>query len=161
MTAKYKHLLSSLLAVAIVVVGLLIVAPPTARASALGHNSPSAHAAATTCAKPTFLGLVPWYQYLKLDASCDIKNFMVLPDGSQHSDVPLVVLAIIDDLLRITGLVAVGYVIYGGIQFITSQGSPDGTNKARQTVLNALIGLAIALVAITTVTFIGNKLGGS
>lgn len=114
----------------------------------------------TKCTKATFFGLIPWYQYLQLDSNCDIKSFMLLPDGNNHSDVPLVALAVIDDLLRIAGIVAVGYIIYGGIRYIISQGNPDATGKARQTILNALIGLVIALVAVSVVSFIGNKLGG-
>ena len=114
------------------------------------------------CPKSQFFGLVPWYQYLTLDADCNVANFQVFPssDGKTKSDIPLVLLAIVDDLLRIAGLLAVGFVIYGGIQYITSQGSPDGTAKAQSTVLNALIGLAIALIAVAGVSFVGRALGG-
>ncbi len=129
--------------------------------------------AATGCTKPTFLGLVPWYQYLNLakDAvgRCSVTNFNAVKDASGnlvqngviggHSPFLLIALAIIDDLIRVAALVAVGYVIYGGIQYVTSQGSPDATKKAQQTIINALVGVVIAILAAAMVAFVGNKLG--
>lgn len=105
-----------------------------------------------------FLGMEPWYKYINDSdhfKGCEIKNFNLLPP---KSDVPLVLLAIVDDLLRIAGIVAVAFVIYGGIRLITSEGNPESSSKARETILNALIGLVIAIVAIAFVSFIGNKL---
>jgi hypothetical protein len=109
-----------------------------------------------------FFGLVPWYHYLDLSKfnsypDCSIKSFKFL--GSS-SDMPLILLAVVDDLLRIAGIVAVGFVIYGAFQFIASQGNPEGTAKAQTTVINALLGLAVAIAAITFVSFLGDKLGG-
>jgi hypothetical protein len=112
--------------------------------------------AATNC-KPTFFGLKPWYYYLQQDGSCNITNFTVL---GGKSSILLIGLAIVDDLLLIAGMAAVGYVIYGGARYILSQGSPEETAKAQGTVINALIGLVIAIIAIAAVSFIGNKLGG-
>jgi hypothetical protein len=122
---------------------------------------------AAACADHTFLGLIPWYHYLTLvqdsaTNTCKITNFddtaKVL--GSQ-SPFLLIGLAILDDLIRVAALVAVGFVIYGGIQYVTSQGSPDSTNKARQTIINALVGLVLAVVAASLVSFIGGRLAGN
>ncbi len=122
-------------------------------------------------AKPTFLGLDPWYKYLtlvtdKTTNACRITNFdnghvLVGQNPGAQSPFLLIGLAILDDLIRVAALVAVGFVIYGGIQYITSQGSPDATSKARQTILNALIGLAFAVIAAALVSFIGSRLAGS
>lgn len=112
------------------------------------------------CDEPNFFGLVPWYHYLNVDGKCEILNFTVLNSG-KSSDIPLILLAVVDDLLRIAGIVAVAFVIYGAIQYITSQGEPDKTAKAQSSIINALIGLGIAIIAVTLVTFIGNKLGAN
>lgn len=114
-----------------------------------------------------FLGLSPWWKYLPTsnfrDGTCDIIRFDFLMQGvggqKPSPDIALVLLAIIDDLLRIAGLVAVGFVIYGAIKLITSQGEPDATANARTTIINALIGVAIAIVAVGFVSFVGRKLG--
>lgn len=114
--------------------------------------------AAGQCADKTFLGLVPWYHYLQLNKNCEIPDFTLL--GSR-SDILLIILAVIDDLLRVAGIVAVVFVIYAGFRYVTSQGSPEETSKAQSTIINALIGLAIAMIAVALVSYIGNKLGGS
>jgi len=106
----------------------------------------------------SFLGLNTWYHYLPAgdyqSGTCNIEHFHFL-----GNDIPLVLLAVVDDLLVVAGIVAVGFVVYGGIQFIASQGSPDGTAKAQTTVINALIGLAVAIVAIALVSYLGSQLG--
>jgi hypothetical protein len=112
------------------------------------------------CPPKTFFGLDPWYKYINDSdhfKGCEIQNFNILPP---HSDLPLVGLAIVDDLLRIAALVALGFVIAGSIQYITSEGNPDSTSRAKSTITNALAGLAIAIVAASFVSFLGNKLGG-
>ena len=115
------------------------------------------HPAVINC-KQTFLGFVPWDYYLTTDAKngCVITDFHLL---GGNSSLLLILLAIIDDLLRLAGVLAVGFIIYSGFQFITSSGSADQAAKARQTGINALIGLGIALVAITFVEFLGRQLG--
>ncbi len=118
--------------------------------------------AADTC-KPTFLGLIPWYQYLNVGSppNCDIQHFTIFPGSGNSSDVPLVLVAIIDDLLRIAGMVAVAFVIVGAVKYIMSQGNPEDTSSAQATIINALVGLAITVVAVAMVSFLGNKLGGT
>ena len=116
-------------------------------------------ASANSCSKP-FLGLETWFHYLPssaFDGNCNIVNFTTLGSGS---DILLIGLAVLDDLIRIAALVAVGYVIYGGIQYVISQGSPDATSKAQQTIINALIGVVVSILAASIVGFIGTKLGG-
>jgi hypothetical protein len=104
----------------------------------------------------SFFGLVPWYHYLDLNDKCEVVNFQVL---GAKSDLLLVLLAVVDNLLRIAGIVAVVFIIYGGIQYITSQGESDKASKAQNTIVNALVGLVIALIAIALVSFLGNRIG--
>jgi hypothetical protein len=117
-------------------------------------------AASNPCAR-SFLGLETWFNYLPTSSfntsNCTIQSFDAL--GS-HSGFLLIGLAILDDLIRVAALVAVGYVIFGGILYVTSQGSPDQTKRAQQTIINALIGVVVAMLAASIVAFIGNRLGG-
>src|SRR5690348_15915500 len=87
---------------------------------------------ATVNCKHTFLGLLPWNWYLDADPTkqCAIQNFTVF--GSQSS-ITLILLAIVDDIFRILGLLAVIFVIYAGVKFILSSGQPDESAKARTT----------------------------
>jgi hypothetical protein len=112
-----------------------------------------------------FFSLIPWYHYLPPDRfndpdrNCGISKFNLFPSNDQPSDFGYVMLAVIDDLLRIAALVAIGFVIYGAIRYITSEGNSEGATQARDTITNALVGLVVALVAITFVSFLGNRLG--
>ena len=58
----------------------------------------------------------------------------------------------------IVGIASVIMIIIAGIKFITSQGDPNNVSSARNTVLYALIGLAIAASAQLIVTFVANRL---
>lgn len=140
--------------------------------SSLPHTFAANAPASTACKKSDFFGLKPWYQYLDKEfdhaanSSCDLKCFNVFPVengnndcGQNQSDIPLVLLAVIDDLLRIAGIVAVAYVIFGGFKYVSSQGNPEDTSKAQGTIINALIGMAVATVALLVVSFIGNAVG--
>lgn len=166
---------------------LLLLMPSVASALKVPHNFgasiPSqAFDNVTQCTKSHFFGLEPWYQYIggELDTSsgsCEVKCFNILdqgviPEGQPNagkpnknecgqvkSDVPMVILAVIDDLLRIAALVAIGFVLYGAFRYTASQGNPEQTAQAQSTIINALIGLAIATVAIAFVSFLGSKLG--
>lgn len=110
-----------------------------------------------------FFGIPPWYKYLQgqEDAFGQCVPVFIVRDSNGdivNVEITLVVLAIIDALMRVGALVAVGFVIYGGIQFIISQGEPDKTNSARNTIINALVGLAITLLSAVLVSFIGGRL---
>ncbi len=121
------------------------------------------------CPSSTFFGLKPWWYYLRtemvtidpnLPPQCKV-YFDILPSGARsgQSDILLVLLAVVDDLLMIAGLVAIGFVIWGGVLYMTSQGSPEQTQKGQATVTNALIGLVLCVMAIAIVRFVGARVG--
>lgn len=100
------------------------------------------------------LGLPTWYKFLRtefVDEQCN-----VLFDV--HTDIPRVALAIFEILLRLGGIVAVSMVIYGGVQFVLSQGEPDKIKGARTTIINALVGLVLVVSAVTIVNAVGGSL---
>ncbi len=117
------------------------------------------HFAGPACTERTFFGLPVWYRYLndgtrmaEVNGVCQFVNGFQFP-----GDMALVTLGILDILLRLAGLIAVAFVVWGGIQFVISQGEPDAAKQARQTIINALIGLVIALMATAIVAFIGSR----
>jgi ABC-type Fe3+ transport system permease subunit len=108
---------------------------------------------AAACDRPNFLSFPTWYAYLPrkvVDGQCT-------PIVDNISDVWLIVAAVISILLRIAALLAVFFVIYGGIQLTTSQGNPDATSKARTTIINALVGLLLAITAAALVQFVAGR----
>lgn len=107
-----------------------------------------------------FLSLPTWYQYLDVSAAPECNVTAVRYDGSDDVNIGAtlgaVLLAITEILLRIAGIVAVGFVVYGGILYTMSQAAPDKLQAARQTIINGIIGLFIASAAVALVNLAGN-----
>lgn len=110
----------------------------------------------------SFLGFPTWYKYLDVGPKGDDPCAIIGPKLNEGLDVakaaPRIGLAIIEILLRVSGMVAVGFIIYGGFRYLTSQGEPEAYKMAQKTIINALIGLVIAILAVTIVSFIGGSL---
>ncbi len=111
----------------------------------------------------SFFGFPHWYEYLPgaqvlTDPSNPGSQLACTPRLDDFSNIWLIVAAVIEILLRVAALVAVAFVIYGGISYITSQGEPDATGRAKGTIVNALVGLAVAVMAAAIVAFIAGNL---
>lgn len=105
----------------------------------------------------SFFGFPHWFEYL--DGKTDALGKCVPTfDPNQINDLWGIGLAGIDILLYVVGFVSVGFIIYGGFVYMTSNGEPDRTKGAKDTILNALIGLVVAIVASSVVSFIGNSI---
>lgn len=59
-------------------------------------------------------------------------------------------------VIGVAGIVAVIFVVYGGISYITSSGDPNKVQKARQTIIYALIGIVIVALAEVITAFVSN-----
>lgn len=104
--------------------------------------------------------ITPWYKYLNGKKDVNDKCRPEFPrNNSGKVDIAksstLIIVAIIELLTRVAGLIAAGYIIYGGIQYIMSQGEPEGLANAKNTITNALIGFVIIVLAIALVQFVG------
>ena len=53
----------------------------------------------------------------------------------------------------------VAFIIMGGFKYMTSSGSPDQAAKAMKTIINAVIGMVVALGSVGLVNFVGKYLG--
>ncbi len=108
---------------------------------------------AQACKQSQFLGIKPWYQYIHGDTT---KAGFCTLDFTTHGvgTVWLVLAGIIDILLRVGALVAVGFFIFGAFRMITSQGSPEGVKGSRNTMTNALVGLVICIVASWAISYL-------
>jgi hypothetical protein len=52
------------------------------------------------------------------------------------------------------GAVAVGVIVFGGIQYMTSEGDPEKARKAQATITYTVIGMLIIFAATTIVGFV-------
>ena len=120
--------------------------------------------AATACdgSKAKFFGFPAWYEYLtQREVFVGISGEV---ECSPHlrgiNDFWLIGLAVVEILLRIAVIVAILYVMLGGMKYVNSRGNADKTEAAKKTLVDALIGLVIAVAATAVVSFIGGRFRG-
>lgn len=101
------------------------------------------------------LGIPPWYRGLTNNnpPTCDLKS----PNdvGGLSPFIWKIVLNIIEMAIVIIAYISVFFILYGGFQFIIGGSNPGMIEKARKTILNAVIGLVVAMgaIAITNLIF--------
>jgi len=108
---------------------------------------------AAACKGGSFLAFPPWYKYLDsetIDGVCT-------PRIHGINDIWLIVAAVIEILIRVAALAAIGFIIYAGFEYMTSQGQPDKTHHARSMLVNAIVGLVIAILSAAIVNFVAGK----
>jgi hypothetical protein len=57
-------------------------------------------------------------------------------------------------VIRIVAALSLLFIVIGGFRYIMSQGEPQGVSKAKGTIVYALIGLAVAVLAQVIVSLI-------
>ncbi len=60
--------------------------------------------------------------------------------------------------LLVAGVVAVVYLIYGGLLYITAGGDAEKATKGRTAIVNAIIGIIIIALAFLIVLYINNNI---
>lgn len=70
------------------------------------------------------------------------------------TSVPNAITTIINTLLFVIGIVAVIMIIIGGFRYVLSGGNTQSTTAAKDTILYAVIGLVVALLAYAIVNFV-------
>ncbi|EKD47515.1 MAG: hypothetical protein ACD_66C00025G0001 [uncultured bacterium] len=87
----------------------------------------------------------------------DIQEGSGLTDGSLEDTLG----SLIGIFLSILGIVLLLLVIYAGFLWMTAQGDAEQTKKARDIMINAVIGLIITLAAYAISDFVITKLTGA
>ena len=72
------------------------------------------------------------------------------------------IIRVLNILLGVVGLVAVLFLVWGGFKYITSAGEEGAIEAAKGTIINALIGIVVVLLAFALVRIVANAvLAGS
>ncbi|MFA5158306.1 MAG: hypothetical protein WC451_03940 [Patescibacteria group bacterium] len=82
-------------------------------------------------------------------------NFLT-PVQNSENNVSTIANNVINFVLIIAGIMAIVYLIYSGILYITAAGNPDAAKKGQQGVINAIIGIVIIVLAY----FIARSIAG-
>jgi hypothetical protein len=66
---------------------------------------------------------------------------------------------VVNVLLFVAGIIAVIVIVVSGIKFVSSRGDSGAVTKARQTLMHAVIGLVVTVMAFAIVNFVISRLG--
>ena len=122
--------------------------------------------ATTSAACGRFLTLPAWYEGYT-DGNCKFTGPPSDQSGGSVSEEGLkqfiwkIALNIIEIILQLIAYIAVAFVIYGGFLYMTSSGSPERASQGLKTIINASVGLAIAVGAVAITNLIWAIVGGS
>jgi energy-converting hydrogenase Eha subunit B len=86
----------------------------------------------------------------QIDPPCD--GLSCNPDANAEK----IITTVITWILGIAALIAVLMLIIGGILYVTAAGNTDRAKQARQTILYAVIGLIVIVLAYFIVAFVTN-----
>lgn len=109
---------------------------------------------ATCPGTSNFLGFPNWYRGLECGTD---EEGNILVEFDTINEIWTVTANVIDILIRISGLLAVAFIIYGGFRYMTSQGEPEGLQVAKNIITYSVIGLVVAILASTIVGFVAGR----
>ncbi len=89
---------------------------------------------------------------LPRDQVCTEDNFTCVDDLTD------LIVKVVKVLLGLAGLVGVLFLIIGGYWYLASAGNEETAEKGKKTIINAIIGLVVIILAYTIVTIIANTL---
>ena len=90
---------------------------------------------------------------IRLASGCTVGNKTV-------AGLPEVITNILNGIIAVAGIVAVIFVIVGGINYMTSGGDSAKVQKAKNTILYALFGMIICVLSFAIVNFVIIKIIG-
>jgi len=95
-------------------------------------------------------------------AQIDFNNLKIPTTGNapinlndQNLTIGTIISAFLPYIFAIAGILLLIYLIFGGLQLMTSQGEPKAVGAARQHITNALIGFVIIFFAFWAVRLTG------
>lgn len=87
------------------------------------------------------------------NVSAEVKKLMGCQPAAANQ-LPSAVSGIITGVIAVLGLVAVGFIIKGGVNYMTSAGDPTKIKTAKATILYAAIGLIIVMLSFAIVNWV-------
>ena len=123
-----KKIVTVLGIITLISASLSLLPPKTV--SAVGYQGP------TKGSCPEFLGMTSW--------DCGLT---ITDDNSLKSGIWTIVTNISTDITVIATYLIIGYIIYGGYQYMLSSGDPGKVANGKKTLARAFIGLAIIMTA--------------
>ncbi|MBU0458421.1 hypothetical protein KJ652_05135 [Patescibacteria group bacterium] len=80
--------------------------------------------------------------------------------GGPNGDARSIIIGITTTILNIMALIAVVVIVIAGIRLVISQGEQEAVEKGKKTILFAILGLIVILLARAIVDFIATNVAG-
>jgi len=127
------------------------------------------------CPNGNFLNFRPWWHGLRNNTTCELVTPVTRIDSDGNVSVGTggsggytittfawrIVFNSMDILFGIVAYAAVFFVVLGGFNVLFSGGDPGKVSKGKMTIMNALLGVAVALLASGLVRFVNDTLIGT
>lgn len=153
MIAKIKRIALSLAIIFTPLLGVSAAFPTAAYAQPAGNTG-----GGDGCASNSFFPT--WYDGLCKDGNIKSPNEMSGSDtaGKLGKWITVIAMNLVTILLTVVGYVSLGFIIYGGFKYMTSGDSSSGTQAARKTLTNAVIGLVLSIMSVAIVKFVAGAI---
>lgn len=154
---RLKNLVTALAFAVFAAAPITVVATPVATQAACVPTPQTPEC----CESRALLGLPVWFRGLSAvdsNGNCVVTSPADVT-GGLTAFIWKIALNIIEMGMIIAGYVALFFILYGGFLFLTNGSNPSVVEKARTTIINSTIGLAIALGSIGILNLIFRVLG--
>lgn len=94
--------------------------------------------------------------YVSADASDQIKSGLNSVNDGNNTDLEVNFRDIVNVMLYILGAIAVIMIVVGGIRYTTSAGDAGRVKASKDTIMYAIVGLVIAIMAFAIVNFVAD-----
>jgi hypothetical protein len=88
------------------------------------------------------------------DAKTQIQSGLKAAGGDTKDTSGTLITKVINVMLFIIGVLSVIMIVYGGILYVISAGDSGRVSKAKNTIMYAIVGLVVALLAYAIVNFV-------
>lgn len=116
----------------------------------------TSYAAADPACNKYLLTFPAWYNNLAKGDCSEIVNPTEV--GGIQNFILIAIMNCVGILMQLVVYITVGFIIWGGFKYMTSNGDAGGIAGAKKMILNAVIGLVIAMISIAIVTLVSGNI---
>ena len=95
------------------------------------------------------------------NAKSEVTSGVSSVNDGNSTDLPSFITNIVNILLFLAGAIAVIVIIIGGIRYVMSSGDAGQVQAAKNTILYAVVGLVVVIMAYAIVNFVINQFQGN
>lgn len=89
-----------------------------------------------------------------MELFADLKSSLSGATQNMPKNTGIEIVGVLNWVYAFAGLVAAGFIVYGAINYVMTQGDPGKIKQASQTIAFAVVGLIIVLLAAAITNFV-------